>query len=328
MKALVLQENGNIESLKVINNREIPQPGDNDIQIRVHASGLNPSDYQMAMYPGIKDERERVLGLEISGIVTKIGKNVNKFKVGDRVYYLRGVMNLDGGFAEYSITPAHAASHLPKEVSFYTAATIPAAGFTAYQAIIDKLRPKYGKTIFIEGGSGGVGYYAIQLAKMCGLKVIASCNSKNINYIKEIEVDEIIAYDLENVYDRVKELTNNKGVNYILNTINSETATKDLDVLSLDGEIAVIAGFPDFNKLTFFEKGISIHEIALSLPFQYNDYEGQCNIARIGDEFATLLEKKQILSANITLIDLEEVPLYLNKIKNREILGKVVMKLL
>ncbi|SDF17128.1 hypothetical protein SAMN04488542_106167 [Fontibacillus panacisegetis] len=113
---------------------------------------------------GLASEKKRVLGLEVAGTIDAVGKNVNQFKAGNRVYYLRSINNLDGGFAEYSRTTTHTASKLPREIPFGVAAMVPAAGFTAYQAVIQKLRPL--PIILIHGGAGEVGGYAIQLAKI------------------------------------------------------------------------------------------------------------------------------------------------------------------
>lgn len=154
MKALILEKPGELDSLTVVTNREIPEPKDNEIRVKVYAAGLNPSDYQVAEYDGLESEKKRVLGLEIAGIVDAVGSSVNNFKIGDRVYYLRSINNLDGGFAEYSVTTAHTASKLPDEVPFELAAVVPAAGYTAYQAIMQKLKPQSGGTILIHGGAG------------------------------------------------------------------------------------------------------------------------------------------------------------------------------
>lgn len=328
MKALILEEPGSIEGLKIILDREKPIPKENEIRVKVYASGLNPSDYQVAEYTGLVDEEKRVLGLDIAGTVDAVGSNVNNFKVGDRVYYLRSIENLHGGFAEYSCTTAHTVSKLPGSIPFDVAAAVPGAGFTAYQAIIEKLRVESRKTILIHGAAGGVGGYAVQLAKMRGLKIYATCSEENTEYVKSLGADEIIDYRKEDVYEKISKLTKGRGVDYILNTIGSDSASKDLDIAAFGGEIAFTAGFPDFNKLNFYEKGISLHELALGAVYTNGDYTSQCNLSRIGDEFAELLENKKLVPPKITLISLEEVPKYLMKLKERKIVGKIIAKII
>lgn len=327
MKALVLEEPGRLDSLTAVTNREKPDINDNEIRVKVYSAGLNPSDYQVAAYAGLASEKKRVLGLEVSGTIDAVGKNVNQFKAGDRVYYLRSIDNLDGGFAEYSRTTAHTASKLPEEISFGVAAVVPAAGFTAYQAVIQKLRPLPGRTILIHGGAGGVGGYAIQLAKLSGLNVITTCLGKDFDYVKGLGADQAIDFTSEDVYAVIESLTNGKGVDYVLNTVGPESATKDLGVLAFGGEMAVTAGFPDFSKLRFYEKGMSLHEIALGAVHTDGDEEAQANLARIGDEFAKLLAEKKIVPPQITTITMEEIPDYLVRLKEGKITGKVVARI-
>ncbi|AIQ48571.1 zinc-binding alcohol dehydrogenase [Paenibacillus sp. FSL R7-0273] len=323
MKALILEKPGELESLTVVTNREMPEPKDNEIRVKVIAAGLNPSDYQVAEHAGLESEKKRVLGLEVAGIVDAVGSSVNNFKMGDRVYYLRSINNLDGGFAEYSVTTAHTASKLPDEVPFEQAAVVPAAGYTAYQAIMQKLNPQSGGTILIHGGAGGVGGYAIQLAKICGLKVVTTCLGKDIGYVCTLGADEAIDFTKGSVYEEVSDLTNGRGVDYVLNTISPDSATKDLEILAFGGEMVVTAGFPDFSQIRFYDKGMSLHEIALGAAHTQGDFNAQSNLARIGDHFGSLIAAGTIIPPQITTITMEEIPAYLKKLKEGKITGKV-----
>ncbi|MNW45906.1 Zinc-type alcohol dehydrogenase-like protein [compost metagenome] len=328
MKALVLEEPGKMESLTIVHDREVPVPKENEIRVKVIASGLNPSDHQVASYVGQQSsEKKRVLGLDVAGIVDAVGSEVTNFNIGDRVYYLRSITNLDGGFAEYAITTAHTVSKLPDSISFEVAAIVPGAGFTAFQTIIQKFRPQSGKTILIHGGAGGVGGYAIQLAKLCGLTVYTTCLGKDIEYVKSLGADEAIDFTKEKVNKVVLELTNNKGVDYILSTINSDRATEDIDILAFGGELAVTAGFPNFDRMHFYDKGMSLHEIALGGAHTSGDYYAQANLASIGDEFANLLADKKIMPPAMTIISMEDIPEYLFKLKEGKITGKIVAKI-
>lgn len=328
MKALVLEEPGTIEGLKMTQNRQKPIPKDNEILVKVYAAALNPSDYQMAEFAGFAPERKPVLGLDVAGTIEAIGNSVDNFQIGDRVYYLRSIENLDGGFAEYSVTTAHTASRLPDSISFEAAATVPGAGFTAYQAIVQKLRPEAGKTILIHGGSGGVGGFAIQFAKhVCGLTVYTSCQGAHIDYVKNLGADVAIDYQTQDVHDTVLKLTGGRGIDYVLNTLGTDSATKDLDILAFGGELVVTAGFPDFSKIRFFDKGISVHEIALGASHTCKDPQAERNLAHIGDEVARLLESKKVLPPATTVISMEQIPEYLGKLKKRKVTGKVVAKI-
>lgn len=325
MKALVIKEPKSIKGLKIW-NKEKPSPKKGEVRIKVLSAGLNPSDYQYALYNETANE-ERVLGIDICGIVDSVGSEVSNLKEGDRVFYLRSIDNLHGGFAEYAIAPAHTVSILPDNVPSRVAGVVPGAGFTAYQAIMQKLRPIPGKTILIHGGAGGVGGFAIQLAKLAGLTVITSCLEKDMEYVKELGADYTIDFTSEDVHAVTMELTNQRGVDYVLSTVGSEVATKDIDVLAFGGEIVVTAGFPNFNRLKFYDKGLSLHEMATGAALTSGDKKIEESISLIGNEVAKLLSEQKIVAPKITTISLEEVPKYLEMMKQGEITGKVVVDL-
>lgn len=312
MKALVIKEAGSIDGLKLV-DKEIPSPNKGEVRIKVLFAGLNPSDFQYAQYNKVADEG-RVLGIDICGVVDGVGSDVNNLKVGDRVYYLRSIDNTNGGFAEYAITPAHLISVLLEDVPSSVAGILPGAGFTAYQAIVQKLRPVSGRTILIHGGAGGVGGFAIQLAKLAGLTVITSCLGKDFDYVLSLGADKAIDFTSEDVHLQTMKFTNQRGVDYVLNTVGSEIATKDLDVLAFGGEIAVTEGFPDFARMKFYDKGISLHEMATGAALTSNDKQSEENIAEIGNELSKLIADNKVIPPKITTISLKEVPQYLKMI--------------
>lgn len=322
MKALIIQEPGSLEGLRMIEKtKPLPQKG--EVRIKVLSAGLNPSDFQYAKFNKTANE-ERVLGIDVCGIVDSLGSEVTNLKEGDRVYYLRSLDNLHGGFAEYAITPAHVVSVLPENVSTPVAGVIPGAGFTAYQAVFQKLRPVPGRTILIHGGAGGVGSFSIQLAKHAGLKVVTSCLGKDLDYVQSLGADKAIDFQSEDVHAVTMEWTEQRGVDYILSTVGPEVATKDIDVLAFGGEIVVTAGFPDFNRLRFYDKGMSLHEMATGAALTSGDQQAEENIATIGNELAKLVSEGIITPPKLTLIDLEEVPGYLKRMEMGEVTGKVV----
>ena len=322
MKALIIQEPGSLEGLRMTEKTK-PIPGKGEVRIKVLSAGLNPSDFQYAKFNKAEDE-ERVLGIDICGIVDSIGSEVTNLNKGDRVYYLRSIENLHGGFAEYAITPAHVVSVLPDNIPAHVAGVIPGAGFTAYQALFQKLRPISGRTILIHGGAGGVGSFAIQLAKYAGLSVVTSCLEKDMEYVRSLGADKAIDFQSEDVHAVTMEWTTQRGVDYVLSTVGPEVATKDIDVLAFGGEIVVTAGFPDFNRLRFYDKGLSLHEMATGAALTSGDKQAEENIAVIGKELATLVSKGIIAPPKMTLIGLEEVPSYLKMMEQGKITGKIV----
>lgn len=325
MKAIVLNRNGEAANLSYAEERLVPKPEDNEIRVKVKAVGLNPVDYKLADGWGdVNWPEDPILGLDVAGVVDCVGRRVSDFKIGERVFYHGNLAGVNGGFAEYACTTAHTVSKLPKDIDYKTAAALPCAGFTAYQATIEKLKLDRTKTILVHAGAGGVGGYAIQLAKLRGATVFTTCSPKNDDYVKKLGADFVIHYNDENVYDRIMKATNGRGVDYVINTVDSETATKDIDLLAFSGELVAVVELPDFNRLSFYEKGMSIHEVALGGAHLNGDMKAQRKLAEIGNAYTYLLMKNKIQVPNIEVISLEDIPAALLKLKERHVAGKIV----
>ena len=325
MKAMVLTKPGSIDGLEYVENREIPEPKEREIRVKVMAAGLNPVDYKLIQGWGEVDwKNPPVLGLDVAGIVDKTGSQVKDFSPGDRVYYHGSLAEPNGGFAQYACTTAHTVSRLPKEISFTSAAALPCAGFTAYQAVVEKLKLDESKTILIHAGAGGVGGYGIQLAKLTGARIFTTCSPKNSAYVKGLGADVAINYKEEDLYSRIMEETDGRGVDYVVNTVDSATATRDIDLLAFSGQLVAVVEHPDFNRLSFYEKGMSIHEVALGGAHINGDYRAQRKLAEIGDRYAELLLSKQIRLPDIRKIRLPEIPEALKELEKRHVSGKIV----
>jgi len=139
----------------------------------------------------------KILGADFAGIVEEVGKEVKDFKIGDRVF---GETLKVGAFAEYTCALATACAIMPKGTDFPEMACVPIAGLTALQALITHGQLKEGESVFINGSSGGVGHFAVQIAKAYGAKVIAVCSSISIDFVKALGADQVIAYDKENIH--------------------------------------------------------------------------------------------------------------------------------
>src|SRR5713101_8453711 len=175
MKAIVVHEYGGPEVLKY---EEVPrpEPKENEILVRTIAAGVNPVDgaarsQKFAQFLGIK--LPAIPGYDVSGSCQKTGVKITKFKVGDQVYaYI--ALKTGGGYAEYAIATEKEASKKPKSLNYVEAAAVPLVSETAWQALIDTAKLSAGQTVLIHGGSGGVGSFAIQIAKARGAKVFAT----------------------------------------------------------------------------------------------------------------------------------------------------------
>ncbi|SDO22540.1 zinc-binding dehydrogenase [Halobacillus aidingensis] len=324
MKALLLQDKNQWKEMKV-QEVEKPYPKKGEVLIEVHAAGLNPVDYKTATNGNPNWTYPHILGLDGAGTIVELGEDVTEWEKGDRVVY-HGDLLKKGAYAQYAVTTAHTISHIPDEVSFEDAAALPTAGYTAYQAIHRKLPLDQVETILIHAGAGGVGGFAIQLAKATGKTVITTASAHNHDHVRQLGADFVIDYRSEDVQQRVKEITDGKGVDAVVDTVSRDNATLSLEFLSFMGHLVYIAGAPDFTKVKPFTSVVSYHEIALAAAHRA-DVKSQKDLAVIGDEMLEMMVEGKLSSLREETISLEEVPQALERLSERHVKGKIVAKL-
>jgi NADPH:quinone reductase-like Zn-dependent oxidoreductase len=242
MKAAVLREYGGPEALRL---EEVPrpEPKDDEVLVRVIAAAVNPVDAYvrqgMLSKRGLDlDKRPTIIGYDIAGMVEKAGAKVTKFKAGDAVYAYLSIMR-GGGYAQFAIAKEGEMSLKPKNIDFEKAAAVPLAATTAWQALVDAAKIDEGQTVLIHGGSGGVGSFAVQIAKARGAKVIATASSANQDLLKQLGVDQPIDYTTTKFQDIVKD------VDVVLNCVRGDTLPASYGVVKKGGVIVSIAGDPD-----------------------------------------------------------------------------------
>jgi NADPH:quinone reductase-like Zn-dependent oxidoreductase len=234
MKAIVLKDFGEVDQLVI---RDVPKPvvSDGEVLIKAHAIGLNPVDVKTRIGKGqaarLRKENPMILGFDVSGIVTETGSSVTRFKKGDEVF---GMINIPGtgkAYAEFVAAPeAHIASK-PANISHEEAAASSLAAMTAWQALVHQAKIKAGQKILIHGASGGVGHFAVQIAKHFGAYVIGTSSAENKDFVLSIGADEHIDYKsvkFENV---------SPMVDVVLETIGGENIDRSLKVLKEGGVI-------------------------------------------------------------------------------------------
>lgn len=322
MKALLLEDKNMWREMKV-SETEKPAPGSGEVLVKVKAAGLNPVDYKTATNGNPNWSYQHILGVDAAGVIEEIGEGVTGFKKGDRVFY-HGNLTEKGGFAEFAVTTAHTVAKIPDELSFEEVAALPCAGMTAYQALIRKMNLQRGETILIHGGAGGVGGFAIQLAKNIGAKVVTTCSPENEEYVRELGADYVIFYKTEDVHARILEITENTGVNAVLDTVSRDNATDSLKSIAFNGRIAFIAGNPDYSIVKPFSQALSFHEIALGAAHFSNNREAQKDLAAMNEELANLVVEGNLSTMISEKITLEEVPAALIKLSERHVKGKIV----
>lgn len=325
MKALLLEEKGSWKEMKV-QDIETPTPGPGEVLVKVHAAGLNPVDYKTGTNGNPNWSYPHILGLDAAGTIESVGEGVTEWSKGDRVLF-HGDLRKQGVFAEYAVTTAHTISRIPDEVTFEDAAALPTAAYTAYQALFRKFPMNVLDTLLIHAGAGGVGGFAIQFAKQAGKTVYSTASQHNHEYVKSLGADEVIDYREEDVKARIMELTNGRGVDAVLDTVNRESATNSLDLIAYGGHLAHIAGAPDYTHITPFTRVISYHEVALAANHQQNDVVAERDLAQIGDDVLRMLAEGKIKSLLERTITLEEIPQALEELSERHVKGKIVAKL-
>jgi NADPH:quinone reductase-like Zn-dependent oxidoreductase len=295
------------------------------VRVRVEAVSLNPIDYKMAGSGHPAWTYPFVLGVDVAGVVDAVGPGVESRQPGNRVFY-HGNLSKPGGFAEYAIAPAHVMAEIPQGVSFEDAAAIPCAGLTAYQALFRKLHLQSSQTILMQGGAGGVGGFGVQLAATTGATVITTASARNFEYVKNLGAAHVIDYNTEDVKQRVQDITNGRGVDAILDTVSTKSATLGAEMLAFGGGIACIAGMPDFTQVSF-GKAISVHAVMLGGAYFSGDRLAEEELGRMADEMMVLLANRQIKAMVQQVITLEQIPARLTELAERHVRGKIVAKL-
>ncbi|MDJ0753013.1 MAG: NAD(P)-dependent alcohol dehydrogenase [Ardenticatenaceae bacterium] len=203
MKAIVCPKYGSPDVLK-FEDVQKPVPGDNEVLIKIHAAAANAGDWHLMradpflirfMY-GLQKPKYKILGTDVAGRVEAVGKNVTQFEVSDEVF---GDMSASGfgAFAEYVCAPENRIALKPTNVTFEEAAAVPSAAVTALQALRDKGKIQAGQKVLINGASGGVGMFAVQIAKAFGAEVTAVCSTRNVEMARSIGADHVIDYTKE-----------------------------------------------------------------------------------------------------------------------------------
>lgn len=244
MKAIVVHEYGGPEVLKY-EDVPRPEPKEDQILVRVIAAGVNPVDAMIrsglfAKYG--KDVFPMTPGADIAGVVEKVGSKVTKFKAGDPVFAYVSLKG-GGGYAEYALATQRDPTAKPKSLTYVEAAAVPIVALTAWQALIDTAKLSAGQTVLIHGGSGGVGSFAIQIAKARGAKVIATASTANQDLLKQLGADVAVDYTKQKFEDVARD------VNVVLDSVGKDTLARSYGVVKKGGFIVSIVARPDRAEL-------------------------------------------------------------------------------
>jgi alcohol dehydrogenase len=240
MKAFIIDRYGGPDHMRAGEMTD-PEVGENDVLVQIHAAGVNPIDSKIRNgdFKLILPHRfPLILGSEAAGIVGRVGSRVRRFKPGDEVY-ARPRKGRIGTFAEFIAIAEDDVAHKPKALTMEEAASIPLVGLTAWQALVERANLKRGQKVLIHAGSGGVGTFAIQLAKHLGAIVATTASEASFDLVKRLGADTAIDYRKDD-FEKIL-----KDYDVVLNSLDGATLDKSLRVLKPGGMLISISGPPD-----------------------------------------------------------------------------------
>jgi NADPH:quinone reductase-like Zn-dependent oxidoreductase len=240
MKALVFKRYGGADHIAFADTpRPVPKP--DEILVQVHAAGLNPIDNMIpkgTFKPILRFQLPATLGSDLAGVVVEVGSRVTRFKPGDAVF--ASIFDLGNGtLAEFALVPESAATLKPPNLDFVQAASIPMVGLTSWQALKERAQLKPGNKVFIPAGSGGIGTFAIQLAKYLGAKVGTTTSTGNVELVRSLGADEIVDYKKQEFDDVLQDY------DAVLATVRGNTLEESIRILKPKSIVVSLIGPPD-----------------------------------------------------------------------------------
>ncbi|WP_373894635.1 NADP-dependent oxidoreductase [Virgibacillus natechei] len=306
MKAVIIENYGGIDELKYTEVDE-PKLKDNDVLLEVSATSVNPVDWKIreGYLKGMLDYNfPFILGLDAAGTIKEVGKNVTKFRIGDQVF-TRPDITRNGTYAEYVAVDEQLVAKKPENLSFEEAASIPLVGLTSWQCLVDFADIKQGDKVLIHAGSGGVGSFAIQLAKSFGAWVVTTCSTKNVEFVKSLGADRVIDYRNEDFTQVLADM------DIVFDTLGGDIQKQSYDVLKEKGCLVSIADQPD--------QGLA-KEKSVKAGYVFLDPDGE-QLKKIGE----LIEKDEIHPNVGTVLRLEDIQEAHQLSETHHAKGKIVL---
>lgn len=240
MKAVIIENYGGTEQLKYT-EVDTPKLRDHDILIEVKAASVNPVDWKIRegyLKGKLPYDFPLILGWDAAGTVKEAGKDVTKFEVGDQVFS-RPDITRNGTYAEYVAVDENLVAPKPSNLTYEEAASIPLVGLTSWQCLVDFAKIKKGDRVLIHAGSGGVGSFAVQLAKVFGAWVAATCSSDNVAFVESLGADQVIDYKKEDFTEILCDM------DIVFDTMGGDIQKRSYEVLKKGGRLVSIAQPPD-----------------------------------------------------------------------------------
>ena len=310
----------------------IPEIGSDDVLVKIRVAGVNPLD-NMIIRGEVKMitpyKLPLIRGNEFSGVVEKVGNNVDEFSVGDRVY-CRMPLDKIGAFAEFAAVNKNALAKIPDYLSFEQATCVPLTALTAYQSF-DLMKVKENERIFISGGTGSLGAMTIPIAKSFGLKVITNGSAKNKERVIDLGVDEFIDYRTQDYSEILSD------IDYVLDTLGEKELEKEFKILKNDGILVSLKGMPNkefaqrmglssIKKVLFGVVGRKFDKMAQKKNQKYYFLFVNENGAQLS-QVSKIFEQNKIQPSIDEIFELSEVNKALKKVDNGGSKGKTLLKI-
>jgi NADPH2:quinone reductase len=242
MNAIAINEFGGRDKLRLMDLPD-PEPGEDEVLIQVRAAGVNPADWKIRegmLRNMLPHEFPVIPGWDAAGVIVENGKNANRLSEGDEVFaYCRKPVVKDGTYAERIAVSEDNVALKPESMSFEEAATVPLAALTAYQALFGSGLLKAHETVLIHAAAGGVGTFAVQLAKACGARVLGTASETRHRYLLELGADVHLDYTSTD-YRKTTRAVCPDGVDMVLDCVGGETLQGSVDIIKSDGRVISI----------------------------------------------------------------------------------------
>ncbi|SPJ27594.1 zinc-dependent alcohol dehydrogenase family protein [Falsiruegeria mediterranea] len=304
-----------------------PEPTSGHVVVRIAASSVNTVDTMIRAMGNdlpLSPALPAVLGMDFAGVVEAVGEGVSQFSVGDEVYGCAGgLADLPGALAEFMLADARLIAHKPKSISMREAAAMPLVGITAYEGL-ERAGIAAGQKVLVQGGAGGVGHVALQLAKYFGTDVYATgTGDKQMEVIKGYGATPI-DFAAEKIADYVSEYTDGAGFDLIFDSVGGANMTNSFEAAALNANIATTVGLLELDLSPAHFKGLSLHIVFMLLPMLSN--QGREKHCAILTELASIVDAgalKPLLDD--TAFDLDTVGDAYDRLTSGQAIGKVVI---
>src|SRR5919108_799264 len=331
MQAVVMTATGGADVLALQPAPLLWPRGAQDVLVRLKAAGLNPADVYFRTYgPYIKGAGPCILGHDGAGIVEAIGREVSQFEPGDRVCFCNGGIGGDPGtYAEFAIVPEDQLVSVPANVDWTLAAAPPLVAITAWGALYERAAVANGEQVLIQGGAGGTGHVAVQLAALKGARVAATVSSEaKAAFLRSLGVDRPILYRQEDFVAAALDWAGGRGLAVALDNVGGETLQRTFRAMAPYGRIATLMGTPgDDAEGTAYNRNLTLHNVMMLTPMWLGLKDRLRHQAEIVNEAMAFLATGELTLRIDSTFPLADATAAHRRLEAGGMMGKVVLRI-